>query len=197
MNLNELDFQDVGNWPAVAKIVALVVVFVAVIGAGVWFDTRHQYEAYERTVAREGDLKREFETKARRAANLDAYRAQLQEMEERFGEMLGQLPSRAEVAELLVDITQTGVAAGLGFELFRPGQETRHDFYAELPISVRVSGQYHELGDFIGGIAALSRIVTMHDVSLRAGGEGGSVVMDVTAKTYRYLDADEVASGGR
>ena len=191
MNLNELDFNDAGNWPTPFKGVAALLIVILLVGAGYWFHIQHKIEEYEQVAAKEQELKDRYVSRARMAANLELYREQLAEIEERFGSMLGQLPSRSEVAELLIDITQTGIASGLEFELFRPGQEQRHEFYAELPIQVRVSGSYHELGDFIGGVGALPRIVTMHDVSLQRGSER-AVVMEVTAKTYRYLEDDEL-----
>ena len=144
----------------------------------------------------ESELRSAFEAKQRKAANLDAYRQQLEEMRESFGAMLRQLPDKAEVASLLVDVSQTGLAAGLEFELFRPSGEELKDFYGELPIQVQVTGTYHDFGRFISGLAALPRIVTIHDVVIRAkkeAGDGepsGELEMNATVKTYRYIDEE-------
>lgn len=202
--LNELDFNNIGSWPAAAKGVLIALACVALIFAVYWFDTRHQYDNLERLEAKETELKQTVKTKAARASNLEQYKAQLAEMEQSFGEMRRQLPSRTEVAALLVDISQTGLASGLEFELFEPQPEIAKDFYAELPIKLRVTGTYHEFGDFVSGVAALPRIVTLHDISLQTqnpkrGKDGAPVandrtlIMTATAKTYRYLDDEEVA----
>jgi type IV pilus assembly protein PilO len=144
--------------------------------------------------SKEGQLMESLTVKARRAANLDAYRAQLAEMEKSFGAMLRQLPNKTEVPNLLVDISQTGLASGLEEKLFQPQGENKRDFYAELPISIRLTGGYHELGKFASGIAALPRIVTLHDVEIAPNSsEPGNLTLNVTAKTYRYLDEDEQA----
>ncbi len=193
--LNELDFSNVGNWPSVAKGVLVAVLVAAVIFAVFWFDTRHQQEQLERLQKEEQTLKDTVKLKARRAANLDEYKQQLDEMRQSFGEMRRQLPSKTEVAALLVDISQTGLGAGLEFELFQPQPEIVKDFYAELPIKIRVTGTYHQFGNFVSGVAALPRIVTLHDITLqpKGGGKDGSnrLVMTATAKTYRYLDEGE------
>jgi len=149
--------------------------------------------------AKEGQLMESLSTKARRAANLEAYRQQLAEMEKSFGAMLRQLPNKTEVPNLLVDISQTGLAAGLDEKLFQPEGENKKDFYAELPIKIRLTGGYHEMGTFASGIAALPRIVTLHDIEiLPTGGRGAldpaELTFNVTAKTYRYLDDEEQAS---
>jgi type IV pilus assembly protein PilO len=141
-------------------------------------------------------LKVIFETKAKQAVNLEAYEKQLEEMRESFGAMLRQLPNKTEVADLLVDVSQTGLASGLEFRLFQPRAEIPREFYAELPISIQVIGNYHEFGEFISGVAALPRIVTAHDVSIvKSGKDGNSLLkMVLTAKTYRYLDEEEAAN---
>jgi type IV pilus assembly protein PilO len=146
----------------------------------------------ERAQADEQTLRATFEQRQRRAANFDAYRAQLAEMEESFGTMLRQLPGRTEVPNLLVDISQTGLAAGLEENLFQPQAEIRRDFYAELPIRIRLTGSFHEFGNFVSGIAALPRIVTLHDISIRRVDPNvyDRLTLDVTAKTYRYLEED-------
>lgn len=193
--LNELDLSNIGDWPVVVKAV-IVVILCAVVGVAWYFlDIKDQYEALARVERTEQDLREDFERKQAKAANLDAYRAQLAEMEESFGAMLQQLPDETEVPALLVDVSQTGLASGLEFELFKPEAEIPKDFYAELPISIRVRGSYHEFGSFVSGVAALPRIVTIHDIGITPGkgdeGAQSELVMELTAKTYRYLDEDE------
>lgn len=198
MNLNELDFNNIGNWPNPAKAAAVGVLCIAVLGAGYWFDTRSQWEALSQIQDKEQELKQTFETRQMKAANLDAYTQQMEEMKQSFGAMLRQLPSQTEVEGLLVDISQTGLASGLEFELFKPEAEVPRDFYAELPIKIKVTGSYHQFGKFISGIAALPRIVTLHDISItqaqqkesaKKGAEPSApLVMEITAKTYRYLE---------
>jgi type IV pilus assembly protein PilO len=186
--LNELDFSNIGDWPGIVKAI-LILILCALVGVGWYFlDIEEQYEGLARVERTEKDLRLDFETKQAKAANLDAYRAQLAEMEESFGAMLRQLPNRTEVADLLVDVSQTGLAAGLEFELFQPQGEVPKDFYAELPIKIRVVGDYHEFGEFVSGLAALPRIVTIHDVNIAPGKEDKKLVLDATARTYRYLD---------
>lgn len=187
--LNELDFSNIGEWPAVVKGI-LIIILCALVGVGWYYlDTEDQYIELGRVEKIEQDLKQDFEIKQQKAANLDAYRAQLKEMRESFGAMLRQLPNKTEVADLLVDVSQTGLAAGLEFELFQPQAEIPKDFYAELPIKIRVTGTYHEFGEFVSGLAALPRIVTVHDVSIAPRPNApGELVMEATARTYRYLD---------
>ena len=186
--LNELDFSNVGDWPAIVKVI-LIIILCALVAAGWYFlNTEQQYKDLERVEKVEQELRQDFEIKQSRAANLEAYRAQLAEMEESFGAMLRQLPNRTEVADLLVDVSQTGLAAGLEFELFQPQAEVPKDFYAELPIKIRVIGKYHEFGEFVSGLAALPRIVTIHNVQIEPRGDRGELVLEATARTYRYLD---------
>ncbi|MCB1802248.1 MAG: type 4a pilus biogenesis protein PilO [Gammaproteobacteria bacterium] len=187
--LNELDLSNIGDWPALVK-AALVLILCALVAVGWYFlDIEEQYVSLAGVEKVEQDLRADFETKQARAANLDAYRTQLAEMEQSFGAMLRQLPNRTEVADLLVDVSQTGLAAGLEFELFQPQGEVPKDFYAELPIRIRVIGDYHEFGEFVSGLAALPRIVTIHDVEIRPRSkEGDKLVLEATARTYRYLD---------
>lgn len=190
--LKALDINDIGRWPFVFRAAVIVLLFIAVVAGGFYMKVvREEMPRLERAVREEADLKRNFETRQRQAANLDAYRAQLEEMERSFGTMLRQLPNQTEVPNLLVDISQTGLAAGLEERLFQPSPELRRDFYAELPISIRLVGSYHEMGEFVSGIAALPRIVTLHDIQITREGDRaptGRLVLDVTAKTYRYLD---------
>lgn len=187
--LNELDFSNIGDWPAIVKAI-LVLILSGLLVAGWYFlYAEDQYKELERVERVEQDLRQDFEIKQARAANLDAYRAQLAEMQESFGSMLRQLPNKTEVADLLVDVSQTGLAAGLEFELFQPQGEVPKDFYAELPIKIRVIGNYHEFGEFVSGLAALPRIVTVHDVKISPRqGDSARLQLEATAKTYRYLD---------
>lgn len=189
--LNELDLSDIGDWPGFVKAI-LVLLLCAGVGVGWYFyDIEGRYEELARVKNTEQELRLDFEAKQAKAANLEAYRAQLAEMEESFGAMLRQLPNRTEVADLLVDVSQTGLAAGLEFELFQPQGEVPRDFYAELPIKIRVIGNYHEFGEFVSGLAALPRIVTIHDVQVKSQqGAPGKLVMEAMARTYRYLDEE-------
>lgn len=193
--LNELDFSDIGEWPSLIKAV-LILILCALIGvAGYFLLVEEQYTNLARVEKQENELREEFEIKQARAANLGAYKAQLAEMRESFGTMLRQLPNRTEVAGLLVDVSQTGLASGLKFELFQPQKEVPREFYAELPIKLRVTGNYHQFGEFVSGLAALPRIVTIHDIVIKPrepkGGDEGSLELNATAKTYRYLEEGE------
>ena len=190
--LRTLDQRDVGRWPLPVRAFFIGVVFAVVAAVGwylfVWNDDR---PVLQKAQADEMDLRAQFESKQQRAVNLDAYRAQLAEMERSFGAMLRQLPGKTEVPNLLVDISQTGLAAGLQEKLFQPGGEKSNGFYAELPIKIRLMGSYHDFGNFVSGIAALPRIVTLHDIQITpvdAKGGYDDLVMDVTAKTYRYIE---------
>lgn len=194
-DINNLDLNNIASWPQPARVFIVALVFVAVLGLGYWLDIKDQRATLQKAEAQETELRQTFEVKVRKAANLTAYEQQLVEMKESFGAMLRQLPNKTEVAELLVDISQTGLAAGLEFELFKPQSEVPKEFYAELPISIRVKGSYHEFGNFISGVAALPRIVTVHDINI-APQKDGELSMDILAKTYRYLDEDEVQEGG-
>ncbi|PKM44939.1 MAG: pilus assembly protein PilO [Gammaproteobacteria bacterium HGW-Gammaproteobacteria-1] len=190
-----LDPNNIGSWPLAARGGVVALVCVAVLGLGYWFDTQEQLGALERARQSEDRLKKDFEVKQAKAVNLEAYRQQMTEMEESFGTMLRQLPSKTEVADLLVDITQTGLASGLEFELFKPGNASPKEFYAELPIEVRVMGMYHSFGEFVSGVAALPRIVTLHDINISPAPKvAGSLIMQANAKTYRYLDEEEIAA---
>jgi type IV pilus assembly protein PilO len=194
--LKTIDPKDPGRWPLPVRGFFIAVIFAAVSGilwyAVLWSDDRPILQKAEQE---EQDLRQQFETKQQRAANLDAYKAQLAEMEKSFGAMLRQLPGKTEVPNLLVDISQTGLAAGLQEKLFQPSSEQSKGFYAELPIKIRLVGSYHEFGTFVSGIAALPRIVTLHDIEIKPVDKGAfdQLTMELTAKTYRYLDDD---SGG-
>lgn len=187
--LNELDFNNIGNWPVPVK---AFIIILACVGVGVgwyYFNTEEQLLNLETVEKKEQSLRVEFERKQAKAVNLEKYRRQLEEMKQSFGAMLRQLPNKTEVADLLVDVSQTGLAAGLEFELFDPQDEVPREFYAELPIQIRVFGGYHELGEFISGLAALPRIVTIHNVNMEPR-KDGVLVMSATAKTYRYLEEE-------
>jgi type IV pilus assembly protein PilO len=195
--LRSLDTNDPGRWPLPIRVGAVAVVFAAAVAFGIYlFVIKPEMPLLERAEQEERDLRTRFETQQRKAANFDAYRAQLAEIERDFGAMLRQLPGKTEVPSLLVDISQTGLGAGLEEQTFTPMGEIQKDFYAELPIKLRYTGSYHELGNFVSGIAALPRIVTLHDITIRLVGSGGrqgggnpdELVLDVTAKTYRYLE---------
>lgn len=199
-----LDFHDLGAWPLYARVSAVVLACLLVLGLGTWFMIKPRIESLHQAQAHERRLKSEFETKQRKVAALDAYKAQLATMRHSFGAMLRQLPSKSEVANLLNDIAQTRVASGLDEELFKPTGEVKKEFYAELPNQIRVLGTYHELGTFVSGVAALPRIVTIENVKIEpVGGKSkgasspGRLRMDAVLKTYRYLDEDSGSSKGK
>lgn len=193
IDLNNLDLSNIGAWPTAVKVALIIIVCAAVAVAGFFLDIKNQREKLERSEKQEITLKQEFETKQAKAVNLEAYKQQLKEIEESFGAMLRQLPSKTEVEGLLVDISQTGLASGIEFQLFKPEGERFIEFYAELPISMRMTGTYHEFGSFVSGVAALPRIVTLHNISITGDQKSDNLVMTVTAKTYRYLDEAELA----
>lgn len=191
--LQSLDTSDPGRWPFLFRAIAVAIVFIAVASAGIYlWVIKTEMPLLERAEREERELRATFEQKQRKAANFDAYRAQLAEIERSFGAMLRQLPGKTEVPNLLVDISQTGLAAGLEEKLFQPMGELQKEFYAELPIKIRLSGSYHELGNFVSGIAALPRIVTLHDIVIKPQDSDvyDELTLDVTAKTYRYLDEE-------
>ncbi len=191
--LQSLDVNDVGRWPLVFRAAVIAIVFVVVAAAGIWFivveDLKPQLERAE---AEEESLRVTFENKQRKAANYDAYKAQLAQIEQSFGTMLRQLPGETEIPSLIVDISQTGLAAGLQEKLFQPQPEMPKDFYAEKPIKIRLAGGYHEIANFVSGVAALPRIVTLHDINIlpESRDEFDRLTIEVTAKTYRYLDEE-------
>jgi type IV pilus assembly protein PilO len=188
-----LDPKDPGLWPLVPKIVILAGVFIALIAAGGWFGWREQLAELEGKQLEQEKLKDDWLGKKKQAINLDAHRKQLAEIDQKFGALLKQLPNKTEMESLLIDINQAGLGRGLQFEMFRPGGESRREFYAELPIQLKLTGTYHDLGSFAGDIAKLSRIVTLNDVNL-VPAKDGAMTLDVTAKTFRYLDDQELAA---
>jgi type IV pilus assembly protein PilO len=195
--LKHLDLKDVGRWSMLFRALAIGVLFL-VLAAGLIYlwPVREQMPVLDADRKTEQDLMQTFDAKQRKAANIEPYKNQLKEMEKSFGAMLRQLPGRTEVPSLLVDISQTGLASGLQEKLFQPGSENKKDFYAELPIKIRLTGSYHEFGNFVSGIAALPRIVTLHDITIAPESKDGGpdrLTLDVTAKTYRYLDDSETA----
>lgn len=202
--LNNLDIDDlkkIGTAPQAVKLFVIALLAVAIIAAMGWFLVKPELEAKEKAERQEQELRNQFEIIQKKAASLPAYRAQLAEMEESFGALLRQLPNETDMESLLIDLSQTSVAAGLDVEYFKPGQEQKLDFYAEHPIELRVTGTYHEFGRFVSGLAALPRIVTLHDIQITPTGAedeeatagSAELNMELTAKTYRYLSDEEAA----
>ncbi|MGB5245536.1 MAG: type 4a pilus biogenesis protein PilO [Woeseia sp.] len=192
--LQSLDVNDIGRWPLAFRIAVIAIVFFVVVGFGFyWIIVQDKAPQLQRAIDDEQNLRISFEQKQRKAANYDDYRAQLTQMEQSFGTMLRQLPGETEIPSLIVDISQTGLAAGLQEKLFQPQPEVPKDFYAEKPIKISLSGGYHEIANFVSGIAALPRIVTLHDIKISpdANGEFDQLTMEVTAKTYRYIEEAE------
>ncbi len=192
--LRALDVNDIGRWPAAFRYGLIGIIFLVVaIGGTYQFVYKDQILVLEKAQQEEVTLMAGFKQKQTKAANLEAYKAQLAEIESSFGTMLRQLPGKTEVPSLLVDISQTGLAAGLEEELFQPVGEIRKEFYAELPIRIRLVGSYHDLGKFVSDIAGLPRIVTLHDAEITKVSDSEDLVLNITAKTYRYLEDDEEA----
>ncbi len=199
--LQNLDFNDIGRWPFLFRALFVGLFFiVAAAGGFYYFVYDSQMPRLERAEQEEMELRLSFEQKQKKAANFDAYKEQLAEIEDSFGTMLRQLPGKTEIPNLLVDISQTGLAAGLQEELFQPLSENQKDFYAEKPIKIRLKGSYHEFGRFVSDIAALPRIVTLHDIAITQSrsdeASSGELILNVTAKTYRYLDEDVEENAG-
>ena len=191
--LKSLDANDIGRWPFVFRAGVIGIVFAVVVGMGVYFTIiEDKAPALERVQDEETTLRDVFVNKQRKAANYDAYKAQLAQMEQSFGTMLRQLPGETEIPSLIVDISQTGLAAGLQEKLFQPQPEMPKDFYAEKPITISLSGGYHEIANFVSGIAALPRIVTLHDINITPDNPDNfdSLTLQVTAKTYRYIEEE-------
>ena len=193
LDLNNLDISNIGSWPMPVKAALIAIVSIIVLALGYFLDTQKQLEELESSRTKEISLKKDFETKQSKAVQLDAYKKQMEEMKQSFGAMLRQLPSKTEVEDLLVDISQTGLSSGIEFQLFKPEGERQIEFYAELPITIEMTGNYHQFGRFVSGIAALPRIVTLHNIAI-AGDKKGGLTMKVQAKTYRYLDEAEISA---
>ena len=192
-DLKALDINDVGRWPLAFRAAVIFIVFLAVVGGGIWFTIiKDKLPALQRAQEDEQTLRVTFENKQRKAANYDAYKAQLAQIEQSFGTMLRQLPGETEIPSLIVDVSQTGLASGLQETIFQPQPEVPRDFYAEKPIKIRLSGGYHEIANFVSGVAALPRIVTLHDINITPEGSDAfdSLSLEVTAKTYRYLEEE-------
>jgi type IV pilus assembly protein PilO len=203
-DVNDLDFNNAGSWPTPIKGIVLVVLFSALIFAGYWFVIKDQYAALEKVEAEESKLKEQYQSKALQVANLDAYKVQMQEMEQTFGALLKQLPADTEVPGLLEDITNAGLSTGLAINSIALKPESSKEFYVELPIDISVRGTYHDIASFVSGVASLPRIVTLHDFTINAGGGkkgassdgGGSgdvLTMNIAAKTYRYNPEEQSA----
>lgn len=196
-DIKRTNWRDPGTWSAAPKLVVLLSVLVTIPVIGFFVDTQAQIEELEQGGQQEAKLKQEYLQKKKQAINLDLHKQQLREIDTQFGALLRQLPNRSQMDALLVDINQAGLGRGLQFELFRPAaSETTREFYAELPIQVRVTGTYHDMGAFAGDVGQLSRIVTLNDVGIAAG-KDGNLTMDATARTFRYLDEEEVAAQRR
>jgi len=197
-DLRRLDPKKIGSWPILPKVGVLFITLVLIIFASYWFDWKAQIESIDQEKLKEEGLRKTFLTKKSEAINLPAYQKQLEDIEKQFGALLKQLPGKSEMDALLTDINQAGLGRGLQFELFKPAvQETRRDFYAELPITIKVSGNYHDIGAFASDIGKLSRIVTLENIALASASKGGGLVLDATAKTFRYLDDEELAQQRR
>jgi type IV pilus assembly protein PilO len=195
--LRSLDPRDPGRWPLPFRAGAVLAAFVAVtIGLVYFFVWNDQRPVLQQRQAEEQSLRQEFKDKHAKAVNLDVYKQQLKDIERSFGALLRQLPGKTEVPSLLVDISQTGLAAGLQEKLFQPQAEVKKDFYAEKPIKIRLTGSYHQFGEFVSGIAALPRIVTLDDIDIKPDSKDAydQLSMELTAKTYRYLDEEEIAA---
>jgi type IV pilus assembly protein PilO len=196
--LRSLDPRDPGRWPLPIRIGAVAAAFVVLSLVGIYMLVwNEQRPELQRRQGEEQQLRQEFKDKHAKAVNLELYKQQLKDIERSFGALLRQLPGKTEVPSLLVDISQTGLAAGLQEKLFQPEAEQKKDFYAELPIKIRLTGSYHQFGEFVSGIAALPRIVTLHDIDIKSDNKDAydQLSLELTAKTYRYLDEDEIAAG--
>ena len=195
-DIRRLNIREAGNWPLLPKIVVLGLILVVIVVAGGLLDWRDQFDSLDRVQAEEVKLRESYASKKAKAVNLELYVQQLREIEQSFGALLKQLPNKSEMDALLTDINQAGLGRGLQFELFKPAtQERLADFYAELPISVKVTGSYHDMGAFASDVAQLPRIVTLNDIAI--ANDKGTLTMDAVAKTFRYLDEDEVAKQRR
>jgi len=185
------NIETIGVWPGPVKMLLIIIVFAGSIGAGYWFHIKPLQSTFATVSAEETTLRMDLENKAILAANLEAYRAQLEEMQDSFGALLRQLPGETEVPGLVDDITVQGIGSGLEFSNIRLEPEVSQEFYIELPINIAVAGDYHDFGAFVSGVASLSRIVTLHDFAIRTGASRSELVMDITARTYRYRSDED------
>ncbi|MFI4887925.1 MAG: type 4a pilus biogenesis protein PilO [Burkholderiales bacterium] len=191
-DFRRLNFREVGNWPSLPKVILLTLVVLFIVALGAFFDWKDQWDTLQTAQQDEGRLKVQFSEKKAKAINYDLYVQQLAEVEQAVGALVKQLPNRSEIDALLTDINQAGLGRGLQFDLFRPApQEKMADFYAELPISIKITGNYHDIGAFASDVAALPRIVTLNDVAIT--NDKGTLTMDAVAKTFRYLDEEEIS----
>lgn len=191
--LRRLDPKKIGSWPIAPKFGTLLLVLLLIVGASYWFDWQHQIDQINAEKTKEEQLRSTFIDKKKQAINLDAYLQQKADIEKQFGALLKQLPGKSEMDALLTDINQAGLGRGLQFELFKPASgESTKDFYAELPITIKITGNYHDIGAFASDIGKLSRIVTLNDIGLQST-KGGTLTMDATARTFRYLDEAEIS----
>jgi type IV pilus assembly protein PilO len=191
-DFRRLNFREVGNWAPLPKAILLALIVLVFVALGAFFDWKDQWDTLQTAQQEEGRLKEQFTQKKAKAINYDLYVQQLAEIEQSFGALVKQLPNRSEIDALLTDINQAGLGRGLQFDLFRPApQERMADFYAELPISISITGNYHDIGAFASDVAALPRIVTLNDVAI--ANNKGTLTMDAVAKTFRYLDEEEIA----
>ncbi len=190
-DVNSLDVNNLGSAPQPVKIIIVALLCVLILGAGYWFDTKSQLSILETAKTKENELRSKFEREQRKVTNIEEYEQQLEEMRRSFGTMLRQLPDKTEIPGLIVDISQTGLSSGLEIELFKPLPEVRKGFYAEKPIQLRVVGTYHQMGNFASDVAALPRIVTLHDINIKPLEGETRLVMEAMAKTYRYLEEEE------
>lgn len=193
-----LDWKNVGSFPLAVRTVLLFAVFLVMVGVVYWFFIKDSLSSWDRSKAEESSLRSVFTDKANKATNLEAYKAQLQQMDRQFGELLRQLPGKTEIENLAEEIAREALSSNLTQELFKPQNEGVKEFYAELPIQMRLSGDYHEFGEFVSRVSALPRIVTLHDIKVLYDEKNknslGMLTMDLTAKTYRYLEQDEIDS---
>jgi type IV pilus assembly protein PilO len=191
-DFRRLNFREVGKWPLLPKVIVLTLVLMFIVALGAWFDWKDQWEAWGKAQQDEVQLRQQYTQKKAKAINYDLYVQQLAEVEQSFGALVKQLPNRSEIDALLTDVNQAGLGRGLQFDLFRPAaQEKMADFYAELPIAIKITGNYHDIGAFASDVAALPRIVTLNDVAIT--NDKGTLSMDAVAKTFRYLDEEEIA----
>ena len=199
-DINDIDFNNAGSWPAAVKSIVFLVIFASVVFGGYWFLIKDQYITLDKAVAEETDLKQKYENRAFKVANLDAYRLQMQDMEKSFGVLLKQLPADTEVPGLLEDITNTGLGSGLDIKSIKLKPEASKAFYVELPMEIEVLGTYHDIASFVSGVASLPRIVTLHNFNIspvkknRKDGRSSLLKMSVSAKTYRYKGDKKTSS---